>query len=364
MTRPPTRRHGRNFGIYLHIPFCAHKCDYCAFATWTDRDHLIGAYLDAVAVEIERATDAGLPAASSVFVGGGTPSLVDPKALGRLIGLMPTVPDAEITVECNPESVTIRHAEAYAAAGVNRISLGVQSLRPEVLAALGRRHDEAAVGSAVAALRAGGIDNLNVDLIYGGTGESLDDWRATLDAALGVVPDHVSAYALTVEPGTPLAADPSRHPDDDDQAAKYEIVTDVLGAAGYEWYEISNWARPGRQCRHNLLYWSQGDYRGFGCAAHSHEEGRRWWNVRTPERYIEALDRGETSEAGAETLDAHVRRIEGLQLALRTQRGVPSDALSAEDAAALDGLVEPVDDRLILTRSGRLLANEVAVRLR
>ncbi len=317
-----------------------------------------------MAVEIERATQAGLPAATSVFVGGGTPSLVDPQALGRLIGLMPTTPDVEITVECNPESVTGRHAEAYAAAGVNRISLGVQSLRPAVLAALGRHHDEAAVGSAVATFRAGGIDNLNVDLIYGGTGESLDDWRATLDAALELEPDHVSAYALTVEAGTPLAADPRRHPDDDDQAAKYEIVTDVLGDAGYEWYEISNWARPGRQCRHNLLYWSQGDYRGFGCAAHSHEAGRRWWNVRTPERYIEVLDRGETSEAGAETLDADVRRIEGLQLALRTQRGVPSDALSAEDAAALDGLLEPVDDRLILTRSGRLLANEVAVRLR
>jgi oxygen-independent coproporphyrinogen-3 oxidase len=192
----------------------------------------------------------------------------------------------------------------------------------------------------------------------------VDDWRRTVAEAIDLEPDHVSAYALTVEPGTPLAFDEAPHPDDDDQSAKYEIVTDLLSSAGFEWYEISNWARPGRQCRHNILYWSQGDYRGYGCAAHSHHSGRRWWNVHTPERYIDAVASGASTEAGAETLDEDVRRIEALQLALRTPRGVPNEALSEDDRHALDGLVEPVADRLVLTRSGRLLANEVAVRLR
>ncbi len=363
MTVPPTRRDRRLFGVYLHVPFCAHKCDYCAFATWTDRAHLVDDYLAAVGTEIERATVAGVPPATSVFVGGGTPSLVDPYALDRLLQAIPTAPDAEVTIECNPESVSAEKVAAYVSAGVNRLSLGVQSLRPAVLRALGRHHDPDAVRAAVRTARAAGIDNLNVDLIYGGAGESVDDWRATLDAALEFAPDHVSAYALTIEAGTPLAADTRRHPDEDDQAVKYEIATDVLGDAGYDWYEISNWARPGKQCRHNHLYWSQGDYRGYGCAAHSHEAGRRWWNVRTPERYLELVNRGESVEAGAETLDDDLRRIEGLQLALRTERGVPADALSSDDGAVLDGLIETVDDRLVLTRAGRLLANEVAVRL-
>jgi coproporphyrinogen III oxidase-like Fe-S oxidoreductase len=220
------------------------------------------------------------------------------------------------------------------------------------------------VAKAVACARAGGIDNINLDLIYGAVGESVRDWHATIDAAVGLEPTHLSAYALTVEVGTDLAADAARYPDEDDQAAKYEIVTQTLEDRGYEWYEISNWARPGASCRHNHLYWSQGNYRGFGCAAHSHEDGRRWWNVRTPDRYIELVGRGESAEAGAEELDDDVRRLERLQLALRTTDGVPVDALSAEDTEALDGLVERAGDRVVLTRAGRMLANEVAVRLR
>jgi oxygen-independent coproporphyrinogen-3 oxidase len=364
MTPPPTRRDEQAFGVYIHIPFCAHRCDYCAFATWTDRAHLIGDYLDAVGRDIEKATRDGLPVATSVFVGGGTPSLVDPAGLAAMLRLVATAPNVEITVECNPESVTSRHIEEYVDAGVNRLSLGVQSMVPSVLTALGRQHDPDHVASALGLARAGGIDNVSLDLIYGAVGESVDDWRTTLDVALALEPDHVSAYALTVEAGTPLAADTARYPDDDDQAAKYELVTQTLADRDYEWYEISNWARPGRQCRHNHLYWSQGNYRGFGCAAHSHENGRRWWNVRTPDRYIELVERAESPEAGAEQLDGDVRRLERLQLALRTAHGVPADALSPEDAAALDGLVERVADRVVLTRAGRMLANEVAVRLR
>ena len=275
-----------------------------------------------------------------MFVGGGTPSLVDPAALAAVIGRVATAPNVEITVECNPESVTSRHIEQYVAVGVNRISLGVQSMVPSVLSSLGRQHAPDNVAAALGYARAGGIDNVNVDLIYGATGESVGDWQRTLEAALALDPTHISAYALTVEAGTPLAADTARYPDDDDQATKYEIVTQMLAEHGYEWYEISNWAKPGRQSRHNHLYWSQGNYRGFGCAAHSHESGRRWWNVRTPDRYIELVARGESAEAGAEQLDEDVRRLERLQLALRTTDGVPADALSPEDAAALDGLVE------------------------
>jgi oxygen-independent coproporphyrinogen-3 oxidase len=220
------------------------------------------------------------------------------------------------------------------------------------------------VVAAVGMARAGGVENLNLDVIYGAVGESTGDWQRTIDEVIGLDPEHVSAYALTVEPGTPLAADASRHPDDDAQAEKYAVVTDALAAAGYEWYEISNWSRPGRQCRHNLLYWAQGDYRGFGCAAHSHEDGRRWWNVRTPERYVEAVRGGGSVVAGEEELDDDVRRLEGLQLALRTQGGVPTSALAPDDRRALTGLVAQVDDRVVLTPAGRLMANEVAVRLR
>jgi oxygen-independent coproporphyrinogen-3 oxidase len=368
MTSPPTRRddlgHGAGFGAYLHIPFCAHRCDYCAFATWTDRGHLVDRYLDAVGREIQRSVEAGLPAPTSIFVGGGTPTSVDPHRLAGLVAALPATPGAEITVECNPESLTGGHVAAYRTAGVNRLSIGVQSMAPAVLQALGRRHDPDRVAHAVDLARRGGIDDINLDVIYGAAGETVADWSATLRAVVDLAPTHVSAYALTVEAGTPLAADRSRHPDDDDQAEKYVIATDVLGEAGYEWYEISNWSRPGRRCRHNLLYWSQGDYRGFGCAAHSHERGRRWWNVRTPDRFIELIERGESAEGGAEELEDEARRLERLQLSLRTAAGVPEDALTDADADALAALIERVDDRVVLTRAGRMLANEVAVRLR
>ena len=350
------------FGVYLHIPFCARRCDYCAFATWTDRGELIGAYLDACRTDIERAVATGMPRATSVFVGGGTPSLVQSDALARVLRAIPVAPGAEVTVECNPDTVTRSLLDDYLAAGVNRVSFGVQSMVPSVLAALGRTHDPDNVVRAVALARDAGVPTFNLDLIYGGAGETLADWRATLTRALELDPPHISAYALTVEPGTPLADDPARHPDDDDQADKYLLATSMLGDAGLDWYEISNWARPGHECRHNLLYWREGDYLGFGCAAHSHRAGRRWWNVRTPERYIEAIAGGMSPEAAGETLDDDTRRIESLQLLLRTRAGVPRGALPVDD---LDGLVEPgEDDRVVLTIAGRLLANEVALRLR
>ncbi len=323
--------------------------------------HLVGAYLDAVRTEIERAVDAGMPPADTVFVGGGTPTLVPADALASVLRAIPLAAGAEVTVECNPDDVTEAMLETYVAAGVTRVSIGVQSMVPHVLAALGRTHDPANVETAVAAVRSVGVPTFNVDIIYGAVGEQLADWRTTLERVLDLGSPHVSAYALTVEAGTPLAGDPARHPDDDVQADEYELADELLTAAGLANYEVSNWARPGHECRHNLLYWAQHDYLGFGCAAHSHRAGRRWWNVRTPERYIDAVAAGRSTEAAGETLDADTRRIEGLQLALRTTAGVPVAALDGDDLA---DLVERRGDRWVLTRRGRLMANEVAVRLR
>jgi len=351
------------FGVYLHVPFCASRCDYCSFATWTDRHHLTDAYLASCRADADRLVAAGVPEATSVFVGGGTPSMVPAADLVAVLDRVPRAPGCEVTVECNPDTVTQDLVETYRAGGVTRLSFGVQSTSAHVLAALGRTHDRANVVRSVELARAAGFETYNLDIIYGGAGESLDDWRRTLADVLALDPPHVSAYALTVEPGTPLADDPARHPDEDDQADKYLAASEALGAAGLESYEISNWARPGHECRHNLLYWTMGEYQGIGCAAHSHRDGRRFWNLRTPDRYIDAVTAGATVEAADERLDDDARALEALQLSIRTRNGVPAAAL---DAAELPGLVEAaVDDpgRLVLTVEGRLLANEVAVRL-
>lgn len=355
------------FGVYVHIPFCASKCDYCAFATWTDRHHLTGTYLAAVRREIVGAVDEGMPVADTIFVGGGTPSMVPADDLAALISAVPRVAGAEVTVECNPDDVTAELLRVLVDGGVNRISLGVQSMSRHVLAALGRTHDPENVAGAVDAIGSVDLASFNLDLIYGTVGESLVDWEHTLDAALRLDPPHVSAYGLTVEAGTPLAEDPDRHPDDDVQADEYELADEMLTAAGLANYEVSNWARPGHESRHNLLYWHQADYRGFGCAAHSHRAGRRWWNVRTPDRYIDLIERGESVEAASEELDDATRRSEGLQLVLRTRGGVPRDSFDAEVLDALGGIVEPHPTdprRVVLTRRGRLMANDVSARMR
>jgi putative oxygen-independent coproporphyrinogen III oxidase len=365
------------FGVYVHVPFCAARCDYCDFATWTDRAHLVDEYVAGCITDLRRRA---LPDATSVFFGGGTPSLLAAADLTAILDAVPRAPGAEVTVECNPDSVDAAKLRAYAAAGVNRVSFGVQSMRAHVLAALGRTHDPANVERAVGWAGDAGIERVNLDLIYGTPGERVADWEATLDAALALGPTHVSAYALTVEAGTPLAravaAEERRAPDDDDQALKYEIADDRLAAAGLRWYEVSNWARPGDECRHNLLYWQEGDYEAIGCAGHGHTTlatgaSRRWWNVRTPERYLAAVAAGESPEAGSETLDARTRADEALILALRTAGGIklaPPGAESSGVASCIDelvdaGLLDRSADRAVLTRRGRLLGNEVAVRL-
>ena len=378
-------------GVYVHIPFCAARCDYCDFATWTDRGHLVDDYVAACVTDLRRRSgEAGHRPATSVFFGGGTPSLLAPEQLARILQAIDRTPDAEVTVECNPDGVDTERLAGYRVAGANRLSFGVQSMAGHVLAALGRTHRPENVSRAVEAATDAGFATFNLDLIFGAAGETPEDWAATLDGALTLGAPHVSAYALTVEPGTPLAgriaAGDVRAPDDDDQATKYALADERLEAAGLESYEISNWARPGHECRHNLLYWDQGDYLGIGCAAHGHTAGRRWWTVRTPERYLRAIAEARDPVAGDERLDADSRAEERLALALRTRDGV---ALAPADderrrrriAAVLVelvelGLVERGDDRagdgeegpgvpsvVRLSRSGRLVANDVTARL-
>jgi len=405
--RAPNGRAPSTFGVYVHVPFCRHRCDYCAFATWTGREHLWDQYIADCVTEVSR-FGSGVPGlaasglkrgpATSVFFGGGTPSLLPAELLVAVleevsdrIGL---APGAEVTVECNPETVTAEKLAAYRRGGVTRLSFGVQSMVPHVLAALGREHEPGSVRRAAnLAGEAGFAGAYNADLIFGAAGETMGDWEASLEGVLALDPPpaHVSAYALTVEPGTPLATQRDRHPSDDDQADKYAVACSRLSSAGFEWYEISNWAQPGSRCNHNLLYWSQGEYLGVGCSAHSHlaspdGSARRWWNVRTPERYCRLLEAGEPVEAAGETLDAKQRRWEGLALSLRTWRGVPASAVP--DELFDEGLVElhagdrdvteegteerehangwageQADNRAVLTPRGRLLANEVTVRL-
>jgi putative oxygen-independent coproporphyrinogen III oxidase len=365
-------------GIYVHVPFCRRRCEYCAFATWSDRHHLWGRYVAACRRQVEELTRWGRGPVTSVFFGGGTPSLLPAELLLEILGgIVATVgvgPGAEVTVECNPETVTAELLGAYRSGGVTRLSFGAQSMVPHVLASLGREHNPASVVHAARlAGEAGFGDAFNVDLIFGSAAESVQDWEASLVGVLSLDPPprHVSAYALTVEPGTPLAAQPGRHPNDDDQARKYTLAEEVLTAAGLQWYEISNWARPGAECAHNLLYWSQGEYLGVGCAAHSHlsvssSTSRRWWNVRTPERFCRLVEEGRPVETAGETLGPSERAWEALMLSLRTRQGVPATALPDEvyELGLAELRAEPGSrPRAVLTPRGRLLANEVSLRV-
>ena len=335
-------------------------------------------YVDACVTDLGRRFAGGaLPPATSVFFGGGTPSLLPAELLVRVLDAIPRVDDAEVTVECNPDSVDAAKLATYRDAGVNRLSFGVQSSSVHVLAALNRTHDRENVARSIASARDVGFARVSVDLIYGTPGESLDDWRATLDDVLALEPDHVSAYALTVEPATPLgkrvAEGRALAPDDDDQADKYAIADVRLAAAGFEWYEFSNWARAGQECRHNLLYWTRGDYLAIGCAAHGYTHGRRWWTVRTPERYIERVAGTDPeaatagTEAGSETLAPGARAEEVFSLAIRLRGGaaIGEPARAVASALAEGGLLEPdaLPARAVLTRAGRLMGSDVTTRL-
>ena len=351
------------FGVYIHIPFCAKKCDYCAFATFTDRHQLTSDYLDAMRTHIRRSVASGMPKATSVFIGGGTPTLVPADELMSVLAEIKLANNAEVTVECNPDDITLPMMQTFLANSVNRVSIGVQSTVGHVLKSLGRTHNPENVQRSVSIVRQAGFKTFNLDLIYGAAGETVADWSQTVSDVVALDPPHVSAYGLTVEANTVLATQPDRHPDDDDQADKYIICDDLFESRGLANYEISNWAKIGHECEHNSLYWQQGNYEGFGSAAHAHLDGRRWWNVRTPERYIELVRSGESPESSSETLDAQTRKREALQLLVRTREGVPADAFLAKDLEEMSELLTQRDGKIVLTRAGRLLANEVALRL-
>ncbi|HJA05479.1 MAG TPA: radical SAM family heme chaperone HemW [Candidatus Microbacterium stercoravium] len=373
-----------DFGVYLHVPFCRVRCGYCDFNTYTAPE-LRGArqdqYADTLLREIDLATGvlaAAGPAraAQTVFFGGGTPTLLPAGDLARMLGGVRDgfglAPNAEVTVEANPDTVTPAVVDELAAAGVTRMSIGMQSSVPHVLAALDRTHTPSNVGTAVEAARAAGLD-VSLDLIYGAPGESLGDWRASLETALAHDPDHVSAYALIIEQGTKLHRQISRGevpaPDDDLQADMYELADGLLNAAGYDWYEVSNWSRGEHQrSRHNLSYWRGADWWGFGPGAHSHVAGLRWWNVKHPAAYAQRLATGCSPAAGRETPDAEQRTLERVLLETRIREGMATADLPSEGARravaglVADGLVDgarAVRGRVVLTLKGRLLADAV-----
>jgi putative oxygen-independent coproporphyrinogen III oxidase len=378
----------RDFGVYVHVPFCRVRCGYCDFNTYTaseirgvKQSDYAGQAIAEVALADRVLRDAGLPAraASTVFFGGGTPTLLPVSDLAAMLTAVRDTwglaPGAEVTTEANPDSVDADSLEALAAAGFTRVSFGMQSAVPHVLATLERTHDPARIPLVVQWARDAGLQ-VSLDLIYGTPGESLADWAASLDLALAQHPDHLSAYALIVEDGTKLARQIARGevatPDDDLQADMYELADETLGSAGYGWYEVSNWATDGaHRSRHNLAYWTGQDWWGVGPGAHSHVGGVRWWNVKHPAAYAERLAAGDSPAHGRETLDAETRRVEAVLLRSRVADGLPVGMLDAVGRTAVagliaDGLVEgavAIQGRVVLTRQGRLLADAVVRRL-
>jgi putative oxygen-independent coproporphyrinogen III oxidase len=382
------------FGVYVHIPFCRVRCGYCDFNTYTHAELGGGAsqaaYPATLAREVALARrvvaagapeghgprGASAPPARTVFFGGGTPTLLPPREIGGIIrsideafGLLP---GAEVTIEANPETVDQRILAELRAQGVTRVSFGMQSDVPHVLAVLDRQHQPGRPQQCARWAREAGFEHVSLDLIYGTPGESDDDWRRSLDAALAAEPDHVSAYALIVEEGTRLAARVRRGeiapPDDDVLADRYLIADGVLSEAGLHWYEISNWARSAdARCQHNMLYWTNGDWWGFGPGAHSHVGGTRWWNVRHPSAYARRLAAGQSPAAAREVLSPGEQAMEQVMLGLRLADGLPLSALGGPAKAAaerslarghLDGSCWQAG-QLVLTRSGRLLADAI-----
>lgn len=380
MTNRPLTVHGeRPFGVYVHVPFCSVRCGYCDFNTYTADELGEGAtrasYADTAISEIElqRRALPELPEIQTVFFGGGTPTQLPSADLVRILAALRDsfglAPDAEVTTEANPDSVTPESLAVLRAGGFNRISFGVQSAVPHVLATLDRTHNPDNVPQAVKWARESGFEQLSVDLIYGTPGESMDDWRTSVEQAIALQPDHVSAYALIVEQGTAFARKVNRHevvmPDDDETADKYLLADQLLSAAGLGWYELSNWARDATaQCRHNILYWRSDNWLGIGPGAHSHVDGERWWNVKHPAAYAQRLAAGESPRHDGESIDVDTARVERIMLETRLRSGLRLDALSAEAMAAVPtlvsrGLAECVDEHLVLTLPGRLLADAV-----
>ncbi|WP_199442304.1 radical SAM family heme chaperone HemW [Umezawaea beigongshangensis] len=386
---PPSALTGlghRPFGVYVHVPFCATRCGYCDFNTYTAGELGTSAspesWLDGLRRELDLAAGVlgSAPPAETVFVGGGTPSLLGASGLTDVLDAVRSsfglAPDAEVTTESNPESTSPEFFTGIREAGYTRVSLGMQSAARHVLALLDRRHTPGRPVAAAREARAAGFAHVNLDLIYGTPGETTDDLRASLDAVDSAGVDHLSAYALIVEEGTALARQVRRGdlpmPDDDVLAAKYELIDETVRARGMRWYEVSNWASSEEaRCRHNVLYWKGADWWGAGPGAHSHVGGVRWWNVKHPARYAELLAGGLSPAVGREVLGDEDRRVERVLLELRLAEGIELTVLDEEGAAeaktaADDGLLEhsALDaGRCVLTDRGRLLADAVVRRL-
>ena len=368
----------RPFGIYVHVPFCTTRCGYCDFNTYTAPELGGGvspkSYPALAIAEIGFARkvlgDRDMPV-RTVFFGGGTPTLLAPGAFGEILRAIDAefglAPGAEVTAEANPESVTEASLAELRVQGVTRMSFGMQSAVPGVLAVLDRVHQPGRPLACARWARAAGFEHVSLDLIYGTPGEADDDWRRSVAAAVSAGPDHVSAYALTVEDGTRLAARVRRGeltaPDDDMLAGRYVLADDMFAEAGYRWYEISNWAAgDAARCAHNVLYWTGGDWWGIGPGAHSHVGGTRWWNVRHPAAYGARIGNGVSPGQAREVLTAEEAQLERVMLAIRLAEGCPLAVLDqpgAVPALVADGLVTVASESVVLTRRGRLLADTV-----
>jgi oxygen-independent coproporphyrinogen-3 oxidase len=367
--------------FYVHIPYCIKRCGYCDFNTYTPSELQDGAtleivsgdYIDAVLKELEFAPTDQVP---TIFFGGGTPSLIPPHDLGRVITAIKArngiAGDCEITLEANPDSVTAEKLEGYIAAGFNRISFGMQSTSTHVLKVLDRTHDPENVKRAVDMARAAGFQSVSVDLIYGTPGESLKDWQSTVTQALNLGVDHISAYALIIEEGTKLAAQIKRgdvaSPDDDLMADMYLYIDQACGFKGLKWYELSNWAKPGHECRHNIAYWKSANWWGLGPGAHSHIDRKRFWNIKHPTAYKQRLFDGLSPIADSEELTDEQRKSEYIMLASRLRTGISKRALSVAQYERMTEYIKgdqiiDAPDALILTATGRLIADRIVAEL-
>lgn len=374
-----------NLAFYIHIPYCVKRCGYCDFNTYTPSElkitdglaQISNSYIDLLLMEIKAAKvqvgqSANVP---SIFFGGGTPSLMQPGDIGRVISTIKSeftlLPDAEITMECNPDTVTKESLAAFRAIGVNRVSFGMQSAVKHVLATLDRTHNPENLLQVTTWAKEVGFSEISVDLIYGTPGESLSDWQTSIDAALALPITHISAYALIVEEGTKLAAQIKRgevaQVDDDLTAEKYLVADKAFTAAGFEWYELSNWAKSGSLSKHNLAYWLGDNWWGAGPGAHSHLNGKRFWNVKHPNLYKERVLANQSPVADSEVLEELQIESERLMLSLRLPSGVDKQSLNELQLAELSSYVESghLDQanwnqgRATLTLDGRLIADRI-----
>ena len=364
-----------NLSFYVHIPYCVKRCGYCDFNTYTPAELREGGtlesvsqgFIDSLIAEVTFAARTDSTTIPTIFFGGGTPSLMPAHELGRLLDLLKQrwefAPKIEITMECNPDTLTLQSLEEYREIGINRISMGMQSANAGVLKVLDRTHNPENVEKSIENARKAGFENLSLDLIYGTPGETLAQWEDTVKSALSYGIDHLSAYALIVEDGTKLSAKIKRgeieRPDDDLMASMYLKVDELASAAGLNWYELSNWGRP---AEHNLVYWRNQNWWGLGPGAHSHLNGVRWWNVKHPSRYQEQLNKFESPMQDREVLNDSQKRDERLMLQIRLRDGIEYSELSKSQLAALENYpeqIERIENRLVLTPSGRLIADRI-----